>query len=233
MRCATVVVLCAFALSSAGCRQILGIDDLSDDGSDGVDAPDEPPDAAEVADAAEGDGPPQPIDADPPDASPPDAGFDPASCPASYSAIAFGSSRYRLVNTPRSLTQHHDDCKDDLPGATHLVAFESMAEANAVTGLIAGSDNLWVGTVQPPGQSTVGGGWLQITGEPTPSAVWGSGQPNDDDGNENGVQNVAVINASGGGLNDSETTFAFDAICECDGRPIDPTAEMLLLDEDD
>src|SRR5262245_14664251 len=61
------------------------------------------------------------------DARPPDSSFDLATCPADYTTtISTSTSKYRLIMTTGTVRTVHADCKDDLPGATHLVAFQTV-----------------------------------------------------------------------------------------------------------
>jgi hypothetical protein len=165
------------------------------------------------------------------DAPPIDAAFDPATCPAGYTTTiaAAPQSRYRWITVDRAWLAQHQDCADDLPGATHLAVLDTVAEAQQIAAAAGGATSYQVGAAQAPAQATVLAGWYELTGEPVPAATWQSGQPNDNNGTENGEQNRGSVNASAGPLlQDIDSVFATRAVCECDGKPIAPAVAAFL-----
>jgi len=166
------------------------------------------------------------IDAD----AAPDAGFDPATCPASYTTTvtATPGSRYRVIATAQDWGSQRADCEDDLAGATHLVVFDSDAEAQQIAAAV-GAINYHVGAVQPAGESGVAVGWVWLTGAPVPSGLWQAGQPNDNDGIEDDEQDRTSVYASVGyALQDVDAPFSTQAVCECDGHPVAPAVLAIL-----
>lgn len=167
------------------------------------------------------------------DAAEPDT-FEVARCPASYTLTLPGqSSRYRVITDGRKAWEHADDCADDLAGATHLVAVDDLAERAhveaAVTdvGGIAGN-KAWLGGVQPRDQIGVRIGWLTITGGPLLDGLWDDGEPNDGGVVEDNGENFAGVERGRTGLVDFPSNDNYGGVCECDGKPIDPTAQAAL-----
>ena len=111
------------------------------------------------------------------DAPPVDAAFDPATCPAGYTMTIAASpqSRYRWITVDRAWLAQHQDCADDLPGATHLAVLDTVAEAQQIAAAAAGATSYQVGAAQAPAQATVLAGWYELTGEVVPAATWQSG----------------------------------------------------------
>jgi len=171
-----------------------------------------------------------PSDAAMVDAPPPDAAFDPVTCPAGYATtiVASPGSRYRWIANNQPWLTHHQDCANDLLGATHLVVFDSAAEAQQIA---AASSSMYyqVGAAQAPGQSSVGAGWFAVTGEPVAATLWHPGQPNDGNGSENSQQDRGSVNTLDGPLlQDVDATFATHGVCECDGKPVAPAVAAFL-----
>lgn len=170
------------------------------------------------------------IDAAPiPDAFVPPA-FDPATCPAGYTATIVASplSRYRFIMSNQSWVTQHQDCANDLVGATHLVVLDTVAEAQQVNAATS-STSYHVGAAQPPGQANPLAGWLALTGEPVSATVWYPGQPNDNDYAENSQQDRGAVNTGVSSLlQDVEATFSTHAVCECDGKGVAPAVSAFL-----
>jgi hypothetical protein len=198
--------------------------------------------------ASSGDAPiqidsPKPIDAqiDGHDVTSPDAKvfmdatlptFDPANCPAGYTnntISASPNSRY-LVTQAGSFGQVNTSCNGGHPGWTHLVVFDTAQEATQIRTAVNGF--YYVGAVQPQNQATAATGWLWFTGAAVPANMWQQDQPNDNGGSdqENNEQNVAVSDDSTGLLNDSQTTYNFSGVCECDGLTIATDAQNAIND---
>jgi hypothetical protein len=200
-----------------GCRQLFGIDDTSVAGGDGPSAGDAPGAIdATIADAA----PDAPVDAVP---------FSVDLCPGNYGDTigTIPGSRYRRNNNDRPFAVHHADCNDDAPGWTHLLVPDGLGETANAAAWNPGRVK-YVGVVQMPGQAALDASWFRFTGEPN-IIGWDAqtNEPNDNDGVENGENQLAVIVGEGdlfdvGGAND------YSAICECDGRAIDPTVATYI-----
>lgn len=155
--------------------------------------------------------------------------FDPATdCPNNYNLVIAGlTSHYRSITNDADWPSHHADCADDLAGATHLIVFDSPNEL-ALLGQQAAFRYL-VGYFQVTNQAAVDVGWLTVTGGTVPSSVWLAGQPNDNDGVEDGEQDRGFINfQTGPGIQDGPSNFATNAMCECDGKPIPPAIAAML-----
>lgn len=164
---------------------------------------------------------PQSITLGEPDASQVADAFETATCPETYTFDA-GTSRYRVIDLDRSFLAQHLDCKSDGPG-THLVVYDSEAERASVRAMFGGSDR-WVGAVQARDQSRPELGWSNITGGAALLTFWDG--PNDDDEVENNQQNTGLDQADG--VDDKEAPDPHGAICECDGKMIDPTVESQI-----
>jgi hypothetical protein len=196
-----------------GCRQLFGIDDTSVGGpADGPGAAD----AATIADAA-------------PDGTPDAVPFTPDMCPNSYDEViaSVPGSRYRRNNNDRPFATHHADCNDDAPGWTHLFVPDTLAESIEAAMWNTGRIK-YVGIVQMPGQAAVDTGWYRFTGEPN-VIVWDvqTNEPNDLDGVENGELQLTAIYGQGD-LFDVGGVTPYSAICECDGRAIDPVVAAYI-----
>lgn len=157
--------------------------------------------------------------------------FDVTQCPTGYTNNTIASSpnsRYRVISTLQHLADHLPLCDADHPGWTHLIVPNTLQEAQEVTAVM-NSNIFYVGAVQPKNMAAVDAGWVLYTGEPVPDAVWGAGQPNDNNDNfENNEQNFAAIDNAGGKVNDVNPTFSYMAVCECDGKPIPQTVASVI-----
>lgn len=158
---------------------------------------------------------------------------DSAGCPSGYQvSLASSTSRYRVTSEDKLMRVHHDACKADSIVGTHLVALDDvqeMAELAAVLKTVQAPTlgRFYVGAVQLPGSSTVAVGWIDITGRLHDPALWRLGEPDDLDDTENAMEQLAVINSSDQLLDVSGGT-AYGAVCECDGLPVDATAEAAI-----
>jgi hypothetical protein len=186
------------------------------------DSRDAAPDGSGSADAA--------IDA------PADA-FTPASCPASY-AITHGLSRYAIVTTTVTAWSASASCAADLPGATHLVVFDTtteqlqiQADVNATS---PGVNMFWIGAVQRIDATRIDEGWLALTGGPL-GGFWSTIEPTDNDGStltrEVHAEQFVRLDRGGNGMVDAPgKTPGNGYVCECDGKPIDPVAAQAITD---
>ncbi len=159
-------------------------------------------------------------------------GYDTTQCPTTYVQIGVLSSRYRLVTSTARPWDHADDCADDAPGATHLVAFSDQLEVQTIQAILDSSASLtitFLGLVQMPVATTPGEGWVQLTGEPA-LPVWELGQPNDgmDNAPETGQEQFGAMSKGRIGIIDVRATQVGGALCECDGRPVTSEAAQAM-----
>lgn len=165
------------------------------------------------------------------DAAPDAFVFMPSFCPVSYDQTSQASpgSRYRVITTSAPFAAQHADCADDHAGWTHLVVFDSQAEAASIGGMVS-SGFFYVGVVQAPDQAAVGAGWTKLTGGPIASG-WSTANPTQpEDGDEyveNNEENLAVAGGNGR-MYDVVGQSAYRAVCECDGVPLDPVVLAYL-----
>ena len=151
-------------------------------------------------------------------------------CPIDYTIAVTGStSRYRISSTNASFAQHHASCNDDLPGATHLAVFDSLTELDQITSRLTqvtqpNDNRFYVGAVQMTNQATLSAGWLHFTGGAVPATMWQNGQPDDNGDSESDHDQQLAALDSGQRLNDVSGSIQYGAVCECDGKMIDPTA---------
>lgn len=162
--------------------------------------------------------------------------FDPAAdCPASYIlALPGQASRYRLILAGDDFGDQSTACAAHKPGATHLAALDTIGEIAAVQAVVDVAPGLaqscaWIGGVQLRGQTGVTTGWLKITGGPL-TPIWDTGEPNDGgDYFENNSENFAFLGRGRRSQIDVPAFPSFGAMCECDGKPIDPAASAAIL----
>lgn len=162
------------------------------------------------------------------DAAPDSGGtavFDHATCPASYNVELPGPTRYRLIVNGHRAWEQSDACNADLPGASHLVIFETVAEAEAVVAFMEPNrgiarDSIWVGAVQRPTATQPDEQWLGFDGQPLID-VWHDNEPNDFFNNESDHQEqFALIERRRDGMIDISGSTNAGALCECDGKPL-------------
>jgi hypothetical protein len=182
---------------------------------------------------------PQLIDANatPADESIADA-FDPSVCGPQY-ALEMGRSRYRIDAAFLSAWLASDTCAAELPGATHLVVFDTIAERDfiqvSINATPPGTSNFWIGGVQKLEATTIAGDWLALTGGPLIANAWSAFEPTDDDGappydTEVHAEQFIRLDRNGVGLTDAPGKTLFNGfVCECDGRPIDPIAAAAIV----
>jgi hypothetical protein len=154
-----------------------------------------------------------------------------ADCPFNYDVTLPGqTSRYRLIAVERRVPDHADDCADDQPGTTHVVAFDDD-EVGAVQAFLNQRNDvfrLWLGGVQLREQTTTRIGWLAFTGGEM-ADPWGPNEPNDGGaGIENSQENFVGIERNRQGLVDFPLVFTGGVLCECDGRRVDPAAAAAI-----
>jgi hypothetical protein len=157
-----------------------------------------------------------------PDApAPPAIDAAPLACPPSY-ALVTPLGTYRVIATNDVFAAHHADCNDDMPGATHLASLETAEEIGELSQALARTTpgQYYVGAAQKPNQATTTEGWYVFTGGALPAGTWGSS--NDDNPGENNEENLLGLSTADM-YHDVTGDVPYPAVCECDGRPIDPT----------
>ena len=160
-----------------------------------VDAP--PPDA------------PTMIDADIPDAGPePDA----HPCPAMFTDIGIGSSRY-LVDYKKTWPEAEQACESHGAGI-HLVIVDSLEERNALAQLDTVA--LWVGLSDRATERD----FVDVTGARPTYLPWAPNEPNDIPPGEDCVELDTL------GFNDNPCDQDQAFVCECDGKMPLPTGAL-------
>ena len=154
-------------------------------------------------------------------------------CPPSYQvSLPSSTSRYRVISENQLMRVHYDACKGDATVGTHIVALDDLTEMTELDDVLQGVPapmfgRFYVGVVQLAGSSTVAAGWIDITGRSHDPTLWKPGEPDDGDGTENAVEQLAVIGPTGQ-LADVSGGTPYGAICECDGLPSSATAEATI-----
>jgi hypothetical protein len=175
-------------------------------------------------------------DRDAPADAPADA-FTAADCPLTYS-IAHGLSRYAVVSQTTEAWDASARCASDLPGATHLVVFDSPTEQLEIQADInatqSGVNQYWIGAVQRIDATQIGEGWLGLTGGPL-GGFWNINEPTDNDGGtltvEVHAEQFVRLDRNGSGMTDAPGRNPGNGfVCECDGKPIDPVAAKAITD---
>ncbi|MBA3818131.1 MAG: hypothetical protein H0X17_04520 [Deltaproteobacteria bacterium] len=158
---------------------------------------------------------------------------DGAACPPTYQvSLASSTSRYRVTSVDQLISAHHALCKADSNTGTHLVALNDQQEMTELDLMLQtvpapALGRFYVGMVQLPGSSTLAAGWVDITGRSLDPTLWNVGEPDDLDDTENALEQFAVIDSSGRLLDVAGAT-SYGAVCECDGLPVDATAEATI-----
>lgn len=161
-----------------------------------------------------------------------DAGPDAAVvCPTSgWLTISGSSSTYDVVSNSNELVSWwiaEQRCEAMGPGI-HLVVFETTQEAAGLASHYTSNKIYYLGTVQPGLPLHSYDGWRPIVAAPTIS-FWATNEPNDggpagsivESGNEQ-----ALVADQSGRFRDENGHNAHNYICECDGKPLDPTVNI-------
>jgi hypothetical protein len=166
--------------------------------------------------------------------SPPDAGDIALQCPSTYDvSIAGSTSRYRIITTEGVFSTLYSACNADLPGSTHLVAFETADEIDAIQAALgthspqAASGEYFVGAVQKASQSAPDAGWLVFTGGALPTGCWAPNEPDDSGTNETNQENLGGISMTDE-MHDTNGVIVHGGVCECDGHGVDPAVAALI-----
>jgi hypothetical protein len=157
--------------------------------------------------------------------------WSPSMCPSSY-VIAIGAtmSRYRVIAVSSTFWVQHAACNADLPGQTHLVVLDSMAEADGLMmyASLRGGGAYYAGVVQDPTANTPGQGWINFDGTPVVQSLWSTNQPSDANNSEaDHAYQVAYFSRFSPYLSDYNGQ-GLGAICECDGKPVTALAQQYI-----
>lgn len=163
--------------------------------------------------------------------------FDYARCPVTYTNDDLpGPSRYRVITDGHRAWEQSDACNGDLPGATHLVIFETAAELTRAAAFVdhprtgLAHNAVWVGGVQRRTAEQPRDGWLGFDGAALID-LWQLGDP-DDNGNSGEAdhrEQFAMIDHHNVALADDDGRLELGAICECDGAAV-PAAVLAAID---
>jgi hypothetical protein len=160
---------------------------------------------------------------------PPDASVDAslAGCPASYQAVPGGETRYLFVPGASKWLGAQADCADDSsPSITHLVEFTDDAEVTAVqtAAPFLTPWTAWTGYARDTGSNPYV--FYATTGPllPLTSTAWAGGEP---DGPASQSEETATFFGHNFRVVDGPANFDIPAICECDGRPVTRTFQVL------
>ncbi len=162
------------------------------------------------------------------------APFDVTTCPETYNRdLGNASSRYRLITTEANVWTQAAACAQDLPGATHLVVIDDVAERDALRGSLSSlpffPSLAFVGIVQDPAATDPAAGWIHFDGRPVASTLWAANQPDNNSQPETAVHaNAAQIAKGNPALADAVGTHQAQAFCECDGVPVHAMAQAFL-----
>jgi hypothetical protein len=127
---------------------------------------------------------------------------------AGYTQLPIAGGLYRAVSGARSWLDAQLDCKDDVPGKTHLIVLSTTAEV-----AYAAAQPGWIGL----SDRTTEGVFVTVTGEAGDQRPFDTGQPDNGDASEDCVES-----RGNGRLNDDQCGLAKPYVCECDGRPSMP-----------
>jgi hypothetical protein len=126
---------------------------------------------------------------------------------AGYTLDPATGGYYRTSTVNAQWTAANNDCKDDVPGATHLIVLSTQAEVTFLSPKV-GNNGMWVGLFD--NDTNV---FQNVTGEPNDVRPFASGQPDNGGGDENCVQMK-----QGGQLDDDQCDQGHRYTCECDGK---------------
>jgi hypothetical protein len=187
----------AAVLLLAGCRQILGIEDLTSEGVDGPPGAGDAPGGADGAGTADapGSGDATTLDGPLTDAAP--------TCPMSYTAI--GPKCYRLTTALTDWGAQESGC---LAEGARLAQIEGAVEnANLVSLVNSGGGTIaWIGLRFNPAL----GGWTWADGSTIDYEAWAAGEEN-----QGGAEGYGYL-AEPGLWYSSQATMDYKAICERD-----------------
>jgi hypothetical protein len=149
--------------------------------------------------------------------------FDPSTCPNAYNGALTGFPKAKYVLKPRvdgqRFYQQINACETPGMTATHAVIVDSPTKAAALLTFIGSNVPLvWVGLVQSPTATVVGGDWISMTGTPLDPNLWAGTDTEPDDVNANESDHAEQAGALGPmGLYDQPANTLLPIVCECDG----------------
>jgi hypothetical protein len=164
-------------------------------------------------------------------------GFNVASdCPQSYNAELPGPSKYRWILTGGSVGTQIDTCNNDLPGRTHLVVFDSMAEIVSVSMLLdnlpdetVANNQIFVGGVQQAGALLPTDNWIGFDDQALLTGTWANGEPNDNNqGEADHAEQFLMMEHNKHYFSDGAKTNTSGALCECDGNAVGTLATAAI-----
>lgn len=134
-----------------------------------------------------------------------------ATCPTGYTIV--GNRGYKLISAAGTWAAQQTACAAD--GANVYLAIPD--DQNELSGLVQGSGQarLWVGIDDQATEGT----YVTVRGGTVPanSALWNTGEPDDDPLVGNGPGDcVVAVDTGGGRLADDSCTRTYPAICECE-----------------
>ncbi len=139
-----------------------------------------------------------------------DSAPDATECPMGYIDLGIAGSRYRVAAVGETWLAAERDCEDDSAGAaTHLIVLDSAEELAAIDSRVIAA---WVGISDRRTEND----FLAVTGGHPLFQPWAPNEPNDSFGED-------CVELDGSTLNDEECADRQLFVCECDGRPPDPT----------
>jgi hypothetical protein len=106
----------------------------------------------------------------------------------------------------------HNECSQQIGG--HLVILETLQENDCVA-LAMRADEAWTGLVQDAAK-WVDGGWRWSDGTALSYVGWASGEPDDQDGTEDGAEDRAVLHALVGWIDLDGDVNLSAFVCEFD-----------------
>lgn len=151
------------------------------------------------------------VDASPDTTRQPDAFIDPFDAikpmciAAGYVEDTTTGGFYKRVANGRQWAAAQQDCKDDVPSATHLLVLSSPGEGTST--FLQGKGG-WIGLSDIAAENT----FVTVTGETPLAGLFANGQPDNGGGDENCVE------ITSGKLNDDQCDNNHSYTCECDGR---------------
>jgi hypothetical protein len=149
-------------------------------------------------------------------------------CPLTYDLVT-SHSKYRVIATVQPFNLQHLACIADDRTNTHLASLETEAEMLALRDALAprAADlvQYFIGAVQQPNSPLTTDNWFVFSGGPLPPGHFGSS--NDDNPGENNEENLGSLSTVDL-IHDVTGDIGYPAVCECDGRPIDPTVASYL-----
>jgi hypothetical protein len=141
-------------------------------------------------------------------------GFDraedaPGPCPSGYGAIP-GGTKYRFEQSPTTWIAAELACEAE---GTHLAVPDSAGENAALVSAFAGTQKVFIGISDRIAEGT----FVPVTGGTPSFLIFGTGEPN------GGSDADGVSLRANSTWGDEADTDLLAFVCECDGKPADPT----------